>query len=58
MRVFISADMEGVTGVTHSQDARVIFGAYNPPVHAGHTNTLTDALLSKSSVNSTISVCL
>ena len=52
MRVYISADMEGVTGVTHSQDARVIFGAHNPPVHTGHTNTLTDALLSKASVNS------
>ncbi len=58
LRVFISADMEGVTGVTHPQDGGGIVCAGNAAVHADHRSTLTERLLSKSSVKSSIYVTL
>ncbi len=58
LRVFISADMEGVTGVTHPQDAQYVIVSWNAAVHADHRSTLTDAVLSKSSVKSVIFISL
>ena len=32
MRVYISADMEGATGVTHPEDAQAFVVVRNPPL--------------------------
>ena len=42
MKVYISADMEGVTGVTHPEDALRIVAAPFPPANTHfHRRTIT-----------------